>query len=434
MPPKKKLMAVLNNDRVKTRLTRLSYKLSSSPPPILSPSNMMSCSKLKQVGKVTKAKPDAHRYENQQSVGHSSSAQPDAPRYENQQSVGHSSSAQPDFAPMINNLTAPMPCSKLEQVEKVTKAMADATPNENQQSEGHSSSESLPNFASMINSFTAPTAAHTPPVISTPKVGAKTLEKTSKVLVDTVHLTVPPSDNVLNNKNKDTMVGGDASFTADSFVGRPPVTVSNANPTGSCGFTEFADMFGNEELSENEEESPSSVRILGKYSVKEALAPMITNVIEKYGDIAANSRLETLKGRSVALENLAEFIQTFKAKPFVELTENEIKEALQYVSELGGVMGLEVGWLQIKLEAILKARKMVKQSLLLKEKKDKLNQLIKHKKRSLEIIEEELKEKKRSLDITKEELSVAEAEAQRIKLIRDEVIYFVNNPPLGDLF
>ncbi|XP_065851234.1 uncharacterized protein [Euphorbia lathyris] len=343
--------------------------------------------------------------------------------------------------PKLKRYASSVPTRRFKQVEKGSKP--DSPPNEDQESEGHSSSNSHSGFEAMLNKLVAPSPSRTLkstskvyegqpaeiPSSSHPATNAKKTGKCSTLPAHTVNFAIPMSDNVPTNENEDIREA-DASRTSASFVGRRLVMVSNvveerleesanANPTLSYGLTEIANMWGDEDLSEEEAQSSGWITIAGKYEVKEALAPIVRSIFDKYGDIAANYSMETPKGRSVALENLAEFIQTFQTKKFVHLTESEIRKALQFVSDYDK-MGMDVGWLEQKLNALLEARETVKKSSMLKEKKDKINEII--------------KEKKRLLEIAKEEFIVALAEAEGIKAITAKVKYFVGQPPLGDLF
>ncbi|KDP37450.1 hypothetical protein JCGZ_08291 [Jatropha curcas] len=123
--------------------------------------------------------------------------------------------------------------------------------------------------------------------------------------------------------------------------------------------------------------------------VKEAFAPTLTSIIKNYGDIAANCFMKTPEGRSLALENLSGLIQTFQAEKFCELPQLEIQKAIALVDDFR-IAGLDVDWLQERLNDMLDAKQLIGQSSTLKERIDKSNQVIKEKKRELQVYEPQL--------------------------------------------
>ncbi|XWS33805.1 hypothetical protein CRYUN_Cryun22dG0114300 [Craigia yunnanensis] len=89
---------------------------------------------------------------------------------------------------------------------------------------------------------------------------------------------------------------------------------------------------------------PALVSVQG-YRLKEASAPILRNVIERDGDIAMNYIVETMKHRSLFLEDICEIIQTLQTTKFVDITQTEVKKMPALVGDLGRV-NLDVGWLE----------------------------------------------------------------------------------------
>ncbi|XP_012072897.1 uncharacterized protein LOC105634627 [Jatropha curcas] len=146
--------------------------------------------------------------------------------------------------------------------------------------------------------------------------------------------------------------------------------------------------------------------------------------------------MKTPEGRSLALENLSEFIQTFQTKKFCELPQLEIEKALALVHDFR-TAGLEVDWLQPRLKDMLEAKQLIKQSSTLKERRDKSNQVIKEKKEELEVYEPQLLALQEKVNLAKKKLASAQAEAETIREkvsnAKAKVRFFVDHSPLDGL-
>eukprot|EP00257_Ricinus_communis_P017723 XP_015576235.1 uncharacterized protein LOC8279125 [Ricinus communis] len=149
-------------------------------------------------------------------------------------------------------------------------------------------------------------------------------------------------------------------------------------------------MCADEDSGIDEAESAALVTISGtSYRVKEELAPIISSIINHHGFIAANHLIKSPEGRSMAF------------------------------------------WLQRRVEDILEAKKLIKQSSTLKEKRDRIHQVIKEKKIKL-------KELQQKVNLAQKELEIEQAEAENIKSIisnaKAKVKYFVDHLPFDGLF
>ncbi|XP_048230360.1 uncharacterized protein LOC8279125 [Ricinus communis] len=156
-------------------------------------------------------------------------------------------------------------------------------------------------------------------------------------------------------------------------------------------------MCADEDSGIDEAESAALVTISGtSYRVKEELAPIISSIINHHGFIAANHLIKSPEGRSMAFDTC-----------------------------------LDVSWLQRRVEDILEAKKLIKQSSTLKEKRDRIHQVIKEKKIKL-------KELQQKVNLAQKELEIEQAEAENIKSIisnaKAKVKYFVDHLPFDGLF
>ncbi|XP_050229777.1 uncharacterized protein LOC126678902 [Mercurialis annua] len=207
--------------------------------------------------------------------------------------------------------------------------------------------------------------------------------------------------------------------------------MTNSNSRISFGLTEMVAMCGNEDSDMDEVDSSAKVTIPGtSYMVKEELAPIIKKIIEVRGDIAAHHIWKTLEGRSMALENLADFFKQNQTKKFHEFSEVGIQNALNLVYDFSSAR-LDVGWLQQRLEDILHAKKLTKEASTLKKMRETSVEAIKKKKRELEQLE-------KKMDLAKKELEIELAKGEKIKIFvsnaKAEVKYFIDHLPLDGLF
>ncbi|XVE82552.1 hypothetical protein DITRI_Ditri16bG0014400 [Diplodiscus trichospermus] len=216
--------------------------------------------------------------------------------------------------------------------------------------------------------------------------------------------------------------------------------------TCSIGLSEMANLFADDDCNQDEVQSflfdPALVSVQG-YRVKEASAPILRNVMEKHGDIAMNCIVETLESRSFFLEKICEIIQTLQTTKFVDITQTEVKKMLALVGDLGRV-NLDVGWLQKRLEEILEAIELIKQSSQFKESRKRSAQIIQESERALKryearILEHEAKIQalKEKAELEKIKMDAAQSDdrdiVQRVSKLKPKVNRFIKESLLHDL-
>ena len=216
--------------------------------------------------------------------------------------------------------------------------------------------------------------------------------------------------------------------------------------TYSIGLSEMANMFADDDSNQDEAQSflfdPALVSVQG-YRVKEASAPILRNVMEKHGDIAMNCIVKTVESRSFFLEKICEIIQTLQTKKFVDITQTEVKKMHALVGDLGRV-NLDVGWLHKRLEEILEAIEMIKQSAQFKENRERNAEIIQESKRALEsykarilVHEAQIQALKEKASLEKEKMDAAQAKdrsaTQRVSNMKLKVKRFIKESLLHDL-
>ncbi|XVF59695.1 hypothetical protein PTKIN_Ptkin07bG0296700 [Pterospermum kingtungense] len=209
--------------------------------------------------------------------------------------------------------------------------------------------------------------------------------------------------------------------------------------THSTGLTELADLFPEDVTNQDEVESflfdHALVTVEG-YRVNEAYAPILRNVMEKHGDIAANCIAETVEGRSFFLEKICEIMQTLQTTKFEDITQAEVKKMIALVGDLGR-LNLDVEWLQKRLEEILEAIELIKQFPHFKERREKNAQTIEKSERTLRIYEARIEALKEMARWEKEKMDAAQAEdrdiIQKVSNLKPKVKLFIKESLLHDL-
>lgn len=132
--------------------------------------------------------------------------------------------------------------------------------------------------------------------------------------------------------------------------------------TESRSFT-FTDIANALEDSDEEDAqsviSDSSVTV-GKYRVKERIASILQSIFDKYGDIAASCKLESISMRSYNLECVCFVVQELQSTPIKQLTKSKVKEMLAILKDVEGA-GIDVGWLGNVLSESIEAIELVSQ-------------------------------------------------------------------------
>ncbi|KOM28697.1 hypothetical protein LR48_Vigan564s000700 [Vigna angularis] len=124
------------------------------------------------------------------------------------------------------------------------------------------------------------------------------------------------------------------------------------------------------------------------YKVKEEFMPLLRSILTKHRDIFENSLILTERFRSVFLETICEIISELKDKDLIKITEDRLHSMIALANEMKN-MQVNIEWLHLRLEEIYEARKILKQSGMLKERKDSNKKVIETVQRELDQCQEE---------------------------------------------
>lgn len=166
---------------------------------------------------------------------------------------------------------------------------------------------------------------------------------------------------------------------------------------------------------EGEIESVNSEQCVpvGKYHVKSSFSSILTSIFEKYGDIAATCKLESVSMRSYYLECVCYVIQELQSTEFHQLTKSKVKELLAIFKDVES-SEIDVTWLKSRLNEIAQAVELRSQHRAIEAAKTDCEQ-------NLESIKKELDAQMADLALKEKELSdaktkVAETEARLSEL------------------
>ncbi|KAK4772206.1 hypothetical protein SAY86_013981 [Trapa natans] len=154
----------------------------------------------------------------------------------------------------------------------------------------------------------------------------------------------------------------------------------------------------------------SEVRIpVGKYHVKSSISSVLQAVLEKYGDIAENCRLESTAMRSYYLECVCFVVQELQSMSFMNMTKSKVKEMQSIVKDLESAL-IEVGWLREILVELSEVTETFSQHQTVKATKMKSDQAVESARRVLESKAKALADKEQ--EVVGLKVRVAEAEGR----------------------
>ncbi|CAH8338535.1 unnamed protein product [Eruca vesicaria subsp. sativa] len=93
---------------------------------------------------------------------------------------------------------------------------------------------------------------------------------------------------------------------------------------------------------------------VGSYKVRKSVSDTLQKILDKHGDIASSSKLESLPTRSYFLETLASVVLQLQSTPLKQLKETHVLEMLAVVQDLESVK-IKAGWIREALNEILEA-------------------------------------------------------------------------------
>lgn len=167
----------------------------------------------------------------------------------------------------------------------------------------------------------------------------------------------------------------------------PISVVGRLSASSSLNLTEVINL-----MKEDEEDEVNSVGqslpmddTADKYQVKPESLPILRKILSNHGDIVKNCSVVTMKCRSMLLEMICDIITELQNTDFCKIKEDDgLHDMIALVNEIKS-MNVDIEWLHQRLLEITEARQILKQSGMLKKRKE-------HNRKAIENVERELGE------------------------------------------
>ena len=137
---------------------------------------------------------------------------------------------------------------------------------------------------------------------------------------------------------------------AEEYRARNSRPGSRIPQTQSTSIIECKSLTGEETQSMMSESYVS----VGSYKVRASVSDTLQQILDKHGDIASGSKIESLPTRSYFLETLASVVLQLQSTPLKQLKETRVLEMLAVVEDVESVR-IRAGWLREALNEILEA-------------------------------------------------------------------------------
>ncbi|XP_059670814.1 uncharacterized protein LOC132316338 [Cornus florida] len=241
-----------------------------------------------------------------------------------------------------------------------------------------------------------------------------------------VGAALSPPHVVVSDKHLPTREANEAS----SIVGSGPEgSASNGNQreenlgrTLSPDLTEMTEMLDDISCDLDEVGSflDSTLVTVNGYVVKPEWGSLLRAIFSRYGDIAKDCSVVSIRSRSSFLEMICEIIQKLHDTEFIRITPVDLKSMLDQVRDLETVR-MEVGWLRERLDDIFEAMQLFRGYSTLKEAQRRKVPAIEKKKEELKSINMEIVDLLEKFVFLKEKAALAEEELTPMKAEAEKI-------------
>ncbi|XP_042984564.1 uncharacterized protein LOC122313537 [Carya illinoinensis] len=167
----------------------------------------------------------------------------------------------------------------------------------------------------------------------------------------------------------------------------------------SFSFFDISDALEGSQEEEVQSVISDSGVVVGKYHLKESLASILQSIFNKYGDIAASCRLESMSLRSYYLECVCFVVKELQSSSIIHLTKAKLKELLAVLKDVESSQ-IDVSWLRHIIDEITADIELISRHRSIEGAKANLD-------RDLELTRKELASRMEDLSLKEKEVDVA---------------------------
>ncbi|KAK9670162.1 hypothetical protein RND81_13G182300 [Saponaria officinalis] len=198
-------------------------------------------------------------------------------------------------------------------------------------------------------------------------------------------------------------------ITSNTTSDRPPsIGQADSNATS----LNLSDMLMlDEEFSSIDSKQIDVLVTVAGYRVKQELAPILTKVFSKYGDIAANCK-KSLEYRSFLLENVCSIVKKLEVTEFVCLNTVEIDSLRVLLKDIES--DVNVGWLLQRLDEIKDAKRLLRESPKVKQAKRQNQHAAELKESEIKGYENKIRKLQQKIESAKHEMEFRMEEKRKL--------------------
>ncbi|GAV68998.1 PEARLI-4 domain-containing protein [Cephalotus follicularis] len=243
--------------------------------------------------------------------------------------------------------------------------------------------------------------------------------------------SVPTSKNVIPNyskllskdgvttpaKDEEEKLGASAELVSSTFNVEDLGEGATSPVTGSMNFS-FSGIGRTVDKSDDEEVQSviSDVCVsVGKYHVRTSVSSILQSIIDKYGDIAANCKLESVSMRSSYLECLCSVVQELQCTPLTQLTKAKVREMLAVLKDVESAQ-IDVRWLRSVLNDVFETIDFIGQHQTIEAAKANCDFLLESTKKKLELQMDDLARKEKAVAEAKQLIEETKVQMSELEL------------------
>lgn len=188
-------------------------------------------------------------------------------------------------------------------------------------------------------------------------------------------------------------------------------------PDESESFTmqEITKMRGLESYYEEETQPEAAYVSVANYKVRHCVSATLKAIMDKHGDIAASSKLQSTSTRSFYLESLAAAVMELKSTALRDLSKTRVAEIAAVVKDMDSVR-IDVSWLKTDVEELGEAVECFGGYEAAKMEKEECDKGMKEGKVEMEELRDELKRREKEMKECRERVTAVAGRLGQIEM------------------